>query len=64
MNNLYKARAEQEGITYVDLYSLMLDERKGMKKELTTDGVHPNLEGYKILEPVLQKAIAGALNKN
>jgi lysophospholipase L1-like esterase/dienelactone hydrolase len=61
LNKLIKAYAEKNNITYVDLYSSLVDKRKGMKKELTTDGVHPNLAGYKIMEPLVQKAIAEAL---
>jgi lysophospholipase L1-like esterase len=61
LNNLYKIYAKKAGITYLDLYSSLVDERKGMKKELTTDGVHPNLAGYKVIEPIVQKAIGAAL---
>jgi lysophospholipase L1-like esterase len=63
LNNLYKIYAKKAGITYLDLYSFFVDERKGMKKELTIDGVHPNLAGYKIIEPLVQKAIGTALMK-
>ncbi|MBD0288445.1 MAG: alpha/beta hydrolase fold domain-containing protein [Flavisolibacter sp.] len=57
LNKLLKAYAAKNKITYVDLYSSLADERGGMKKELTTDGVHPNLQGYKIMEPLVQKAL-------
>jgi len=30
---------------------------------LSKDGVHPNLEGYKIMEPLAEKAIAEALKQ-
>lgn len=63
LNNLYKAYAAKNNITYVDLYSSLVDERKGFRKELTTDGVHPNLDGYKIMEPLVQKGIKEALEK-
>jgi len=39
----------------------LADERKGMKAEYSKDGVHPNMEGYKIMEPLAEKAIAKAL---
>jgi lysophospholipase L1-like esterase len=41
----------------------MSDERKGLKANLGDDGVHPNLEGYKIMEALVEKAIATALKK-
>lgn len=63
LNNMYKSYAQKAGVTYVDLYYSLVDEQKGMKKELTTDGVHPNLEGYKILEPLVQKAISATLSR-
>jgi acetyl esterase/lipase/lysophospholipase L1-like esterase len=63
LNRLYKDYAAKNNVTYVDLYSLLADERGGMKKELTTDGVHPNLQGYKLMEPLVQKAIAETLKK-
>jgi lysophospholipase L1-like esterase len=41
----------------------MVDERNGLKKELSGDGVHPNLAGYKIMEPLAEAAIKMALKK-
>jgi len=34
-------------ISYVDYYSAMVDDRKGLKFHLFEDGVHPIKEGYK-----------------
>jgi lysophospholipase L1-like esterase len=39
----------------------MVDDRKGLRKGLGDDGVHPNLAGYKIMEPLTERAIAEAL---
>jgi lysophospholipase L1-like esterase len=41
----------------------MSDHRNGLKKEYSGDGVHPNLAGYKIMEPLVEKAIEVALTK-
>src|SRR3954451_12293516 len=46
-----------------DYYSGMLDERGMLKKELTSDGVHPNDAGYEIMGPLASKAITQALSK-
>jgi lysophospholipase L1-like esterase len=39
----------------------MTDEKNGMKTELTTDGVHCTLEGYKVMESMVQEAISKVL---
>jgi lysophospholipase L1-like esterase len=41
----------------------MADDRKGLKAELTYDGVHPNEAGYKVMGPLAEKAIAEALHQ-
>jgi len=41
----------------------MVDERKGLKKEYSEDGVHPNVDGYKIMAPLAEAAIKKALGK-
>ena len=59
LNNMLKDYAEKNHIVYVDYWSaVVMDDKKGMKPELTMDGtVHPNLDGYKIMEPLVKKAI-------
>jgi len=39
----------------------MANEQHGMKAELTRDGVHANLAGYKVMEPLVEAAIQKAL---
>ena len=51
----------KNGIVYLDYFSAMADERKGLPKSLSEDGVHPNLAGYRIMELLAGKAIAEAL---
>ncbi|MBI1769094.1 MAG: SGNH/GDSL hydrolase family protein [Bacteroidetes bacterium] len=63
LNRLIREYAEKNGMVYLDYYSAMVDERKGLKAGLGDDGVHPNLAGYKIMEPLAEKAIATALKK-
>ncbi|MEJ7684167.1 MAG: hypothetical protein WKG06_41210 [Segetibacter sp.] len=41
----------------------MADSRRGLPANLSKNGVHPNLEGYKVMEPLAEKAIAAALKK-
>lgn len=61
LNRLYKALAEKHKIMYADIYPLLVDDRKGLKKEYQSDEVHPNQAGYRIIEPLVQKTIAQAL---
>lgn len=57
LNKLIQKFAQENALTYVDYYSEMVDNNKGLKKIYGDDGVHPNKEGYKIMEQLLYKAI-------
>jgi len=61
LNNWIKAYAISNGFYYVDYYSSMVDERKGLKAEFTLDGVHPTAAGYKVMEQLIETEIAKAL---
>jgi len=63
LNKMLKEYASKNKIVYLDYFSAMADERNGLRKGLGDDGVHPNLEGYKIMAPLAEKAIAEALIK-
>ena len=63
LNKMLKSDAEKGKMIYVDIFSAMVDERKGMKAEYSGDGVHPNDAGYKVMEPLVENAIAKALHK-
>ena len=63
LNAMLKAYAEKNNIVYLDYFTAMKDERNGLPKNLSGDGVHPNLDGYKVMEPLAEKAIAEALKK-
>ncbi len=63
LNAMLKAYAARNNIIYVDYFAAMADNRNGLKTELTYDGVHPNLAGYKMMEPLVEKGIAAALKK-
>ena len=62
LNQLLKDYAEKNQLIYVDYYSATVNADKGFKKELTIDGVHPNLAGYKVMEPLAERAITAALS--
>lgn len=61
LNERIKQYAASRGAVYCDFYSAMVDERNGLPVELSEDGVHPNNEGYAIMAPIVENAIARAL---
>ena len=63
LNKWIKSYAEQNKLTYVDYFSAMKDERNGLPERLAKDGIHPNAEGYAIMEPLVEQAIAKALKQ-
>jgi len=63
LNQQIKAYAAQHGCVYLDYYAALVDEQQGLKKAYGTDGVHPNLAGYRVMEPLLNQAVAAALQQ-
>ena len=61
LNQQIKAYAAQQHATYLDYHSAMADKRQGLPPELAKDEVHPTLAGYRMMEPLLAKAVAEAL---
>jgi lysophospholipase L1-like esterase len=61
LNKLLKEYTKEKGHIYLDYFSPMADERKGLPKKYAEDGVHPTVEGYKVMEPLVEAAIAKAL---
>jgi len=63
LNSMLKSYTAKNNFVYVDYYSSMVDERKGLQTKFTYDGVHPNLVGYKVMEPLVVKAISKAMKQ-
>lgn len=61
LNKLIKAYAKENNVVYLDYYTPMVNENKGLKKELGRDTVHPNAAGYDVMEPMVKEAIKKAL---
>lgn len=57
LNLQLKNYAKANKISYVDYYNAMVDNEKGLLKKYGEDGVHPNLEGYKVMEALLLKSL-------
>ena len=61
LNAWMKQFAQDEGLVYVDYHSEMLNDRLGLARELTYDGVHPNHAGYQVMARLVEPAISTAL---
>lgn len=61
LNKMIKEYAIAHGHVYLDYFSKMVDERNGLPKKYAKDEVHPTVEGYKVMEPLVEAAIAEAL---
>ncbi|MGI4875450.1 MAG: GDSL-type esterase/lipase family protein [Janthinobacterium lividum] len=63
LNSQIKAYANQHHLVYLDYHTAMADARQGLPAALAADGVHPTLAGYRLMEPLLQQAVAQALRR-
>jgi lysophospholipase L1-like esterase len=61
LNAWMKHYAATHDATYLDYHSAMADERQGLPPSLAADGVHPNEAGYRLMAPLVERAIAAAL---
>jgi lysophospholipase L1-like esterase len=62
LNEWIRAYAARHGFPYVDYYDAMADKEGALRSDLSPDGVHPNAEGYAIMAPLAETAIAQALS--
>lgn len=57
LNVLIKAYADSKGYLYIDYNTAMRDENGAMKAGLSSDGIHPTKEGYRIMEQKAKEVI-------
>lgn len=50
LNTWIKTFASKNHFTYLDYYSSLADGQDGLPEKYSKDGVHPTLEGYKVME--------------
>ncbi len=63
LNAWMQEYARSHHAVYLDYHSAMADDRQGLKRTLSGDGVHPNEAGYRVMAPLAQRAIAAALGE-
>ena len=61
LNKMIKAYCDEKGHIYLDYFCAMVDNRNGLPKKYASDEVHPTKEGYSVMEPLVEDAIAKAL---
>ena len=61
LNKMILEYADANDILYLDYYSVMVDNQKGLNSIYSEDGVHPNKSGYEVMSPLAHKAIRLAL---
>jgi lysophospholipase L1-like esterase len=61
MNEWLRRFARERNVIYVDYHEPLADERDAMKQTFSNDGVHPNRDGYSVMEPLTRHAIEQAL---
>ena len=57
VNRRLQKLATEFGYDYLDLHTLMKDEKGELRADLTTDGLHLNLAGYKIWQAAINKVL-------
>ena len=62
VNECLKEYAESNGLYYLDYFSEMVDNKRGLKKEYTPDGVHPNEKGYELMSAIAEKKLKSILD--
>lgn len=57
LNEMLKEYAASAHIKYVDYHSVLKDENNALPAKYADDGVHPNMDCYKIMEEIILKAL-------
>lgn len=62
LNKMIREYADANDILYLDYYSVMVDNQKGLNSIHSEDGVHPNKSGYEVMSTFAESAILKILN--
>ena len=61
LNSWIKDYSTQNHYVYLDYFTAMVDDKGFLKNELSNDGLHPNEQGYIVMNPLAQAAIQASL---
>jgi len=59
INSVLENYCKKNSLAFLDYFSPMADEKKGLRSDYGTDGVHPNKQGYSVMEQVVRETISG-----
>ena len=59
INSVLQDYCNKNSLAFLDYFSPMADEKKGLRSDYGTDGVHPNKQGYSVMEQVVRETISG-----
>jgi len=57
LNQMLSDYCKKNKVVYADYFTKMANAQKGLDKELSGDGVHPTLAGYKMMEGIILPVI-------
>jgi lysophospholipase L1-like esterase len=63
LNAWIKKYAADNDLGYLDYFAAMVDDKGFFKADITYDGLHPNAQGYEVMKPLAEEAIAKALRQ-
>ncbi|MBC7901105.1 MAG: SGNH/GDSL hydrolase family protein [Saprospiraceae bacterium] len=63
LNDWLRTYAASNKLIYLDYYLATADENGTLKDGLSYDGLHPNANGYKVMQALAERAISEALKK-
>ena len=63
LNKWMKEFAAAHHMVYLDYFSAMVDDKGFLKDELSNDGLHPNPQGYAVMNPLAEAAISASLKR-
>lgn len=63
MNTWLRKYAADNNLIYLDYYSAMVNKDDSLTDGISYDGLHPNADGYKIMQVLAEEAISRSLRK-
>ncbi|MCW2119578.1 SGNH/GDSL hydrolase family protein [Flavobacterium sp. 7A] len=56
-NQLLRECANRNNLPFVDYYTALVDDNLGLPPKFSEDGVHPNANGYRIMQPLIEEVV-------
>lgn len=64
INRWLRSYCSNKGYIYIDYYPAVVSSEGSIRRELTNDGVHPNLDGYRIMASIARGALSTKADAN